>query len=340
MIWSYGITTVPARKVDLFPRTLASLALAGFDTPRIFVDGASSGYGSGYGHPFLEITYRNPVIKTVANWHLALLELYIRSPRADRYALFQDDIVLYKNLRQYLDQSPYPIKGYLNLFTFPRNQDRAPANHIGWFESDQTGLGAVALIFDNLTARILLGSMHLINKHQDQQRGTYALDGGVIDSLKERGWKEYCHSPSLVNHVATSTTMNYHPNHPQTFAQAYSFRGEQFDALELLKESKNTICGNMPNFYIGTWKIMTPTGLVSTRFHLFPDFRAVKDHDPSCQGSWEIVDEQARITWADGWRDLIKLNNQQTFKTDYAPNTEPWTQVPTMDFAIKESHIP
>jgi hypothetical protein len=40
--WAYGITTVPSRLTTLLPRTITSLAAAGFDKPHLFVDGGTA----------------------------------------------------------------------------------------------------------------------------------------------------------------------------------------------------------------------------------------------------------------------------------------------------------
>jgi hypothetical protein len=96
--WAYGVTTVPSRRNDLLPETLCSLCEAGFDAPRLFVDGDNDpkGWEREFG---LETTCRYPTIRTHGNWILALSELFIREPHAERYALFQDDLITYRNLR-------------------------------------------------------------------------------------------------------------------------------------------------------------------------------------------------------------------------------------------------
>lgn len=225
MKWSYGVTTVKQRLEDgLLERTLNSLRSAGFDNPRLFIDGDNSGFER-FG---LEMTHRNPVIRTFGNWYLALLELTIREPAADRYALFQDDFVTYLGLREYLELVPYPDKGYLNLYTFPCNQQRCNGN--GWFESDQFGKGAVAIVMDNEAAHVLLTQRHMADRAKDPIRGHRAIDGGIVDSFKKAGYKEYIHNPTLVQHTGHISSMGNSPHQ-----QAVSFRGEQFNAMELLK---------------------------------------------------------------------------------------------------------
>lgn len=246
MQWAYGLTTVPERKDDILPRTLKSLADGGFESPRLFVDGCANylWWRSTFN---LEVTCRKPQIRTFGNWILGLAELYIREPYADRYAMFQDDFVTYRNLRQYLEWCTYPDgqatpdKGYWNLYTFPRNQALAPKNSNGgtidgWFESNQLGKGAVALVFCKEAVKILLENRHfIIDRPEDIDRPGYvgrgwrAIDGGIVSALKQAGWKEYCHTPSLVQHTGMKSSMGN-----RTHPLAESFRGESFDALQLL----------------------------------------------------------------------------------------------------------
>jgi len=228
--WAYGITTVPERIDDLFPGTLNSLKNAGFESPHVFVDGGSD--LTAYSKFDLEVTLRGSQnVRTAGNWVLSLYELYIRNPTADRYAIFQDDFVTYKNLREYLEKCEFPSHGYWNLYTFPANQELAPDQEsVGWYLSNQYGRGAVALVFSLEGVTKLLTSQHMIMRPQDPRRGWRAVDGGVVTALKKEGWKEYVHNPSLVQHTGDISAMRNKPH-----KKAESFRGEEFDAMELLK---------------------------------------------------------------------------------------------------------
>lgn len=229
MKWSYGITTVPERINTTFPKTLNSLMWSGFETPHLFVDGEAdpSQYDIFFG---LNITCRYPRTSINGHWMLSLGELYVRNPHADRYALFQDDFVTCKNLRPYLEQAGYPPKGYLNLLTFPRNQNLCPANHRGFYLSDQKGLGAVALVFSNEAAKILLSNPYLVNKLQTNgERSWRYIDGGIVSALATQGWREYVHNPSLVLHTGHKST-----HAKGSYPAARSFPGENFDCLSLL----------------------------------------------------------------------------------------------------------
>lgn len=237
MQWSYGVMTVITRLETYLPKTLSSLSNAGFDKPRLFVDECTHTNGILYQERFgLEVTARFPAVRTCGNWWLSMLELYLRHPNADRFALFQDDFVICKNTRQYLERLPLPIryKGYLNLYTFPQNQDECPKDTqgkdiIGVYSSNQRGLGAVALVFDREAVMNIVSSSHMAARVQDPHRGWRAVDGGIVTGMNKVGFREYVHNPSLVQHIGEVSSIR-NKKHPKSS----SFPGEAFDALELL----------------------------------------------------------------------------------------------------------
>ncbi len=231
MRWTYGITTVPSRRQTLFPRTLASLRKGGFDAPRIFLDGATHTLASDYEREFqLPVTARvgEKNLRVTGNWVVGMWELYARNPEADRFAMFQDDFVTYRNLKKYLERAKYPDRGYCNLYSFPSQEALAP-KAAGWYESTQHGKGAVALVFSREAVMRTLSAWHLIDHVNDVHRGHHALDGAIVDSLKKVGWLEYVHAPSLVQHTGDESTIGHHAQ-----LKSEMFQGELFDAMDLL----------------------------------------------------------------------------------------------------------
>lgn len=238
MRWAYGVTTVPERFDSLLPQTLKSLKAAGFDTPRLFVDGATNSDAKLWEEKFaLPVTARHPRLLVHGNWVLSLYELFIREPRAERFAIFQDDFVTYRGLREYLEKCGYPdgpvlpdksyardnadwmmslsrrCPGYLNLYSTPscRQVLTDPigpgVNYVGWYKSQQNGRGAVALVFSREAVVTLLSSRHLIERPLDSHRGWRSVDGGIVDAMRKVGWCEYVHSPSLVFHTGQYSTI-------------------------------------------------------------------------------------------------------------------------------------
>jgi len=244
--WSYGVTTVNSRISDTLPATLRSLSRSGFGNPTLFIDGPDIGvdkhskFLDEFGH--LDRVARGRNIKTVGNWWLSFWELYARNPHADRYALFQDDLAAVNNLREYLEKIPYPDSGYLNLYTFPLNMTREllpDKTKAGFYKSNQLGKGAVGLVFDQNAAQMLLRSSYMVNYMKRRKtverhglkwpRGCIALDGAIVEAMKLVKISEYVHNPSLLKHTGIKSSMGNNRH-----AQARSFPGEDFDAMNLV----------------------------------------------------------------------------------------------------------
>lgn len=236
MKWSYGVTTVGSRRNTTLPATLASLKRGGFERPRLFIDDGLR-HLADYRHG-LPVTVRDCALGVVGNTVLALYELYHHEPHADRYLLFQDDCACVQNLRDYLTATPFPQKGYGNLYTMQANEPVIKGKPRGWMEASlcnpdqpwQTGRGAVALLFTNEGLRVLLQSPHLVEKPRAASRPTRCIDGAIVNAMNHAGWREYVHNPSLVQHTGNLSSIGSRP-HPQ----ARSFPGVHFDARSWLQ---------------------------------------------------------------------------------------------------------
>lgn len=247
--WSYGVTTCAKRVTDLLPAAVQSLAAAGFGEPHLFVDGVHPQHWNAGVIPEpvrrLNCTLRYPAVRTVGNWYAALVDLYYRDPRADRYALFQDDLEASAGVRAYLDACPWPGKAYLNLYTVPENTPaglramnypcHVPDGFEGWYPSNQRGRGAVALVFDPEAMLTLLSAPHFVRRAKNRCREDRAesyphhnLDGGIVEAMTQAGFTEYVHSPSLVQHLGRESSMGSRPQ-----PSAADYRGPAFDAMTL-----------------------------------------------------------------------------------------------------------
>lgn len=266
MIWSYGVTTIPERRHKLLPATLESLSAAGFDKPRIFVDGVLPGGEGDYWQlrsyvlqKHLPITVRHDRIRVYGHWYMSLLELYLRCPEADRFALFQDDILAVRNLRQYLDTCTYPDgydgkvqRGYWNLFTFRNNEavvhEPMPEGGFrpilnGWYEAAplgsgipelryQVGKGALGQVFNRAAVVALLGAKDFIERGlMVGGKDWKGVDGVIVTALNRLGWRQYVHCPSLLQHAGKGQSSIENAG----VAEALTFPGENFDAMALHK---------------------------------------------------------------------------------------------------------
>lgn len=237
--WAYGVTTVPSRRTTTLPVTLKSLRGAGFPTPHLFVDGDHDGK-SWHDQFGLDVTcHGGKPIRAYGNWTLGLAELYIKNPTATYFAMFQDDFVTYKNLREYLEKLTWPSKSYLNLYTFAENTPTelrkhglpAPQDgHIGLYEANQRGKGAVALIFRRDAILMLLTHQHMVERPIDPHRGHRSIDGGVVTAMTKSSWKEMVHYPTLTHHIGNISAIGN-----RTHSAGVGFLGEEYNALDFLE---------------------------------------------------------------------------------------------------------
>lgn len=232
LAWAVGITTTAERLDDLLPRTMQSLEAAGFTRPRLFVDGADSSLPWWYFNA--DVTVRpEPRVGNYVNWYLGAAELLGRNPDADRFLMLEDDIVLCRGLREYLEAVPMPAKGYCNLYVGGDGNHMLAEGKRGWFRSDNRGLGALALMFDRATLVQLLGSESFVRHRFEKKRGGYNVDGAIVAALRSNSVcviEEYCHNPSLVQHTGSERSTLGHSSPAVTEL----FPGEEFDARSLI----------------------------------------------------------------------------------------------------------
>ena len=250
MRWQVGVTTVPMRRATLLPQTLSSLRAAGFPSPRLFVDGDgdTAGWQTEFG---CDATCRATPVLLVANWVMGLFELYFRDPHADRYAMFQDDVICLRNLREYLDACEYPDRGYLNLYTAPSNR-LFLQDETGWHPSNQRGKGACALVFSRDAVQTFFAHFydHVITRPLDSPEfGWRRLDGAICETFLKAGWREYVHGPGLVKHVGVQPSFNKAawataenarellPNWRHQAAFEGWWPGDQFDAMQFARST-------------------------------------------------------------------------------------------------------
>jgi hypothetical protein len=203
--WAVGITTAP-RPWPALARCLESLAEAGWDRPRLFVEpGADipAEYAS------LPTTHRDATLGAFPNWFLGLAELVMRQPRAEAYFMCQDDVLFAAGLRDFLERNlwPSPSVGVVSVYAPGHyTEGKTPGFHVedrGW-----DIWGALAYVFPNPSARALLSDPMVVDhRHHGPADGLRNIDSVVGLWCLRSGWPYFIHVPSLAQHIGETSTI-------------------------------------------------------------------------------------------------------------------------------------
>jgi hypothetical protein len=201
--WAVGVTTSPRRQPTL-ELCLDSIGRAGWDKPRLFLDG-SARVPARYAH--LVATWREERVGAWPAWYLALLELILKQPEADAYMLLQDDVVPYDrgSLRDYLERVLWPGErpGLISLFhtgheTTP-GWRRAETNWDWGAQAHVLSPGAArALVSDNELSRSVLAA---------SAENHIPIPELIYDWVMRKGIDTWYSIPSLTQHIGNTSTI-------------------------------------------------------------------------------------------------------------------------------------
>jgi len=226
--WALGITTYNGR--ETLEQTCRSLESGGWTDAVLFEDLAQPteseraaclewwagelAKGTVSGDPS-EINFRQHAKLAWRNWFGALEEL-VRTSDADAIMLCQDDVIVARNIRTFLEYDLWPENvGAVSLYCSaryttrrPGRRDRATGEIQTWWEPLETGLrqlhpdrelwGAHALIFPRASAMRLL-----------EDPAVHKLPGNRIDQRVRQFCTRhklglYIYRPSLAQHIGTT----------------------------------------------------------------------------------------------------------------------------------------
>jgi hypothetical protein len=202
--WAVGVTTAP-RQLATLEYCLESLAITGWTSPRLFVDGPVPLPNRFAAVP---LTQRDRPSGAWPNFYLGLAELAMRDPDADAYLMVQDDAVLYAHsgLRAYLEQILWPgdEDGIVSLFC-SREYTQPLA---GWHRfCGCWRLGALAYIFSRRVVQRLLADPQVVLHRWKGEQGLVAIDTVVGRWAEENHVPLFFPTPSLVQHIGHMSTL-------------------------------------------------------------------------------------------------------------------------------------
>lgn len=197
--WAVGVTTAP-RGLSTLSDCLDSLIAAGWDAPRLFIDGdveIEERFSQ------LDMTLRDPAVGAWPNYYLSLVELMMRNPDADAYLLVQDDTLFYDDpgLQSYLERMLWPGRrpGIVSLFC-SRAYTRPRA---GWYRFHGAWVWcALAFIFSRSAAQKFVGNPNVVrHRWTRRNQGLANIDLVIGRFAKRNRIPLYYPTPSLVQHI-------------------------------------------------------------------------------------------------------------------------------------------
>lgn len=199
-----GVTTAP-RRVSHLEKTIKSIELAGFESVHVFSEPGVEKL------PEVNHWYENESkLEVLHNWCTGLYQLYANNPNADWYVMCQDDIVMCRGVREYLQQLKPPDLecGLVSLYTSNGKNIQGVKLEKEKYLSDvsvgqlvrankgQSLWGACCYV---LTTQ----AISVIVRHMDLTGHPRRLDYRVPELLWEHGLSVWYHLPSLVQHTQT-----------------------------------------------------------------------------------------------------------------------------------------
>ena len=192
--WGVGLTTAP-RKNSTLEITLKSVHEAGWENPDIFNDKDKVG--------------------SWKTWLDSLRILVEKYPKANAYLMLQDDIILCKNVRSYLERTLWPDSqdriAVCSFYTSAIYFQSTPGWHplkLGKetpFNLHGELLCGVTLLFPNIIAKKILAE-------NQANPGEKSLDVRIGHWAKSQGLTPWMHSPSLAQHIALTNSALTHNN--------------------------------------------------------------------------------------------------------------------------------
>ncbi len=176
-----GITTCE-RKEPTLQASLESIRAAGFENPMVVEDAQHRGSWN---------TFRMTLATMIAKW-----------PSADAFLIFQDDVNVSTNTRDYLHRVLWPDDKNTGVCSLYCSGIYSPSITTGWERHHTETYGALALCFTPSSARLFIAQT------LPGQQGEARVDLKVGRWCRSAGLSYWIHVPSLVEHTGVTSTIS------------------------------------------------------------------------------------------------------------------------------------
>ncbi len=240
--WAVGLTTAPRAKSTV-ARCLQSLHAAGF-FPTVF---AEPGSAIGLNAPTV---WRTERLGCWRNYVQTLRDLLAMNPDAEAIAIFQDDVIACKDLREFAEHDLWPSlrTGVVSMYS-PEEYEGGGA--VGIDKRGHMVLGLCACVFPRAVAQRLVTpefatdwrGCHAPNGRVDEPHLKKAADKWVAECIAKMGLDVHHYRPSLVQHIDAPSAIGHGGNSQRRETSGLLFRtsrhfiGEQTSVFDMWKDS-------------------------------------------------------------------------------------------------------
>ena len=241
MKWAVGVITAPRKQGCYLERTLNSICKAGWQGLVLFAEPGSPIPASYQG----DVVSRPKLFGDWTNWATGLYELLLSEPDAAYFAMFEDDVVVCRGAKSYLEYAIPCLEDFasLSIYTPPVCHRKCQGfynNCRGW---DTIGTQTVIMTHESV---IRFFSDYQVQSHRFSKVGdpgtpycfidAFPVGNTVKDAVIGR-WAEksklpvFYHTPSLAQHIGAESTLFDTPGH-----RAEDFVGEENDLRDWLNQ--------------------------------------------------------------------------------------------------------
>lgn len=244
MKWTVGLITAPRKEGYYLDKTLDSLARTGFSDVRIFAEPGSivpEGYNA---------TYRKKQYGDWTNWATAFYELLLSEPDTDLFLMIEDDIILCRMTKEYLEYSIPQLGEFASVS--PYTPSKLKRRNIVGFHNESRGIqtwSTQAVVMTRQKA-ICFFSDYDVQRHRfenvfgkDEKYWClpYTDSKNSIKDVVIGHWAAknnlpiYYHTPSLVEHIGYHSTLTDMKTTVENSRKSADFVGENYDLSEWMK---------------------------------------------------------------------------------------------------------
>jgi hypothetical protein len=258
MKWSVGVITAPRIKGYYLDQTLNSIKDAGWDNIVVFAEPQSLIPTNFTG----DVVNRRKKYGDWTNWATGLYELFLSEPDADYYFMAEDDALLCKGVKSYLEHALPSLGNFGSLSLYTSSKYYNPRRSRGFYNECRGKLtwSTVTVIMSHKSMMSFFTDKDVQNHRftdifqvQDgfwnlkasYGKGRTSITDCVGNTVKDAvigQWAErnglpmYFHAPALAEHIGNYSTLTDDLSSPENGRMSKDFVGVNFDSSTWIGE--------------------------------------------------------------------------------------------------------